>query len=248
VSQVIFVGTGEAFDPALPNTSLLYRGGRTVLFDCGYSVPHALWRISSDPDLLDAIYVSHIHADHTFGLPALLLWMRVTGRTRPLEVFGGAGVGHWLDKLLNVGYPGSYARDKCFAIEPMELTPGRTLEYGGLTLDTAESAHPVRNLSVRVGEAGRSFCYSGDGAPTAATRALYEGTDLLVHECYWLVGNDHGHACIEELIPLAELGRVRHLALLHLGRDLKAAIAARAEVLAGAVPVSIPAPGDVVVL
>jgi hypothetical protein len=39
MSELVFVGTGEALDPALPNTSLLYRGPRALLLDCGYAVP-----------------------------------------------------------------------------------------------------------------------------------------------------------------------------------------------------------------
>jgi ribonuclease BN (tRNA processing enzyme) len=42
MSELTFIGTGEATDPDLPNTSLLYRGARTVLLDCGTSVPPAL--------------------------------------------------------------------------------------------------------------------------------------------------------------------------------------------------------------
>ena len=41
--RVTFVGTGEALDPDLPNTSLLVQGERTLLLDCGYAVhPNAV--------------------------------------------------------------------------------------------------------------------------------------------------------------------------------------------------------------
>src|SRR5690606_41578267 len=87
--DLVFVGTGEALDPALPNTSLLVRGPQTLLLDCGYAVPHALWRITREVELLDAIWISHTHADHLFGLPPLLLWMRPGGRERPLPILCG---------------------------------------------------------------------------------------------------------------------------------------------------------------
>jgi ribonuclease BN (tRNA processing enzyme) len=166
-ARITFVGTGEAFDPDLPNTSVLYRGDRNLLVDCGYGVPHAFWKITLDAPLLDAIYVTHLHADHSFGLPALLLWMREAGRKRPLSVFGGPGVERWLERLLDLGYPGSYPKDRCYPIEPVEIAPGISHPFGALILRNAESAHIVRNLSLRIEEGGKSACVSGDGAPGA---------------------------------------------------------------------------------
>src|SRR5262245_40211013 len=126
--EVTFVGTGEAFDPDLPNTSVLYRGARTLLLDCGYSVPHAFWKLHRDPELLDGIYISHWHGDHSYGLPALLLWTREHGRSRPIEVLGGPGIGDWLNKLLELAYPGSTGKPGT-AIVPVELAPGKVLNW-----------------------------------------------------------------------------------------------------------------------
>lgn len=244
MARVTFIGTGEAFDEQLPNTSLLYRGDRTLLLDCGYAVPHAFWRAGVGADELDAIYLTHIHADHAFGLPALLLRMREDGRERPLSVLGGPGVGGWLTRLLELGYPGAYAAGKCFPIEPVEVSPKAPLALGALTLRNAQSAHPVRNLSVRIEEAGHAFCYSGDGAPTPATRALYDGADLLVHECYSAEPDVPGHAHAPALLELAETASVAQLALLHLSRSRKAAVQRCVASYSGSVHVHLPAPGD----
>ena len=244
MAEVTFVGTGEAFDPVLPNTSLLYRGSKTLLLDCGFSIPHAFWRISRDADLLDALYITHLHADHSFGLPALLLWMREEGRCRPLEVAGGPGVDAWLKKLLELGYPGSYQATKCYPIVARELVEGGCLELEGLELRNAQSEHSVRNLSVRIDDGGKSVCYSGDGAPSSATRRLYQGADVLIHECYSAGEPTPGHATVRQVLEVAEAAGVRKLCLLHVRRSQKQAVrdlvgrSGRAQVL-------FPAPGDV---
>ncbi|MEZ4219381.1 MAG: MBL fold metallo-hydrolase [Polyangiaceae bacterium] len=248
MAQLTFVGTGEAFDPALPNTSLLYRGSQTLLVDCGFSVPHALWRISEDPSLIDAIYISHIHADHSFGLPALLLWMRIFGRKKPLRVIGGPGTPRWLTKLLELGYPACYEPGKCFDIVAEELAPGEQIVLGEATLRNAESEHGVRNLSLRVDEGGRGFAYSGDGRPTPATRELFAGVDLLVHECYALDLDIEGHANFSTLVALGQSARVKRLALLHLGTPEKEAIRAAARDEQSELTLLVPAPGDVMTL
>ncbi len=244
--EVTIVGSGEAFDPELPNTSVLYRGALTLLVDCGYAVPHAFWRLSRDPSLLDAIYFTHIHADHSFGLPALVLWMAEEGRTRPLELIGAPGVGKWLEKLLELGYPGAY--EKCFPLRPVELAPGETLERSGARLRNAQSRHGVKNLSLRIEEGSTSYCHSGDGKPSAATRELYRGATLLVHECYWDTRESEGHAHFDELANLADELEVETLALIHLGRHEKARILARVQSLGARTTIVIPGPGEILAL
>ena len=242
--ELTFVGTGEAFDPSLPNTSLLYRGARTLLLDCGYRIPHAFWSLSEDPNLLDGVYVTHLHADHSFGLPALFLWMREEGRTRPLRVFGGPGVARWLKKLLELAYPGAYAEDRCFPIEPAEVLPDRPVEWDGLELGAARSDHPVHNSSVRITEGALSLCFSGDGAPSEATRDLYRGASVLVHECYAADQPVRGHATVHEVLKLADECEVGTLCLLHIGRRQKARVAEIVAAHPGRARVLIPAPGD----
>jgi ribonuclease BN (tRNA processing enzyme) len=224
MTELVFVGTGEAFDPDLPNNSLLYQGERVLLADCGYSIPHAFWRVTQDPHLLDAIFISHLHADHSFGLPALLLWMREAGREKPLTIFGANAVERWLERLLDLAYPGSYRPEKCYEILARPIAATGTT-FGPLTLTTAESEHSVQNCAIRIDDGRTRVCYSGDGAPTEATRALYAGADVLVHECYSADDQVRGHARADELLQLAEELDVRTLCLVHLSRSRKASVA-----------------------
>jgi ribonuclease BN (tRNA processing enzyme) len=245
-SKLTFVGTGEAFDPELPNTSLLLEGDVRLLVDCGYSVPHAFWKISKDPELLTAVYISHIHADHSFGLPALLLWMRLAGRTQPLEVISGPGVESWLDRILNLGYPGSYEPSRCFPILPVCLAPGDAHQLGEWKLSCAASEHSVRNLALRVDMGSAIVCYSGDGRPTAETRALYAGATHLVHECYSSEPDVPNHASADEIVGMACDLAIDQLFLLHVGADRKERV--RAGVDATRLSVTFPRPQDSVSL
>jgi ribonuclease Z len=244
-ASITFIGTGEAFDPDRPNTSVLYQGARSILLDCGYRVPHAFWAHHRDPDLLDAIYISHIHADHSFGLPPLLLWMRTHGRTRPITIFGaGQNFEAWLMGVLSLAYPGSFDPAKCFPIQAVVIEPGTPTEFGPLRLQTATSTHAVQNHSLRIEEAGFSTCYSGDGSPTEATASLFEGADVLIHECFTATSAATGHGTAADLIPLAERLHIGTLCLVHLSTDDLEAVPAFVAGYEGDMPVHVVEAGD----
>jgi len=247
MAKVRFVGTGEAFDPRLPNTSLLYQGRQTILLDCGYGVPHAWWSFDTDPNTLDGIFLTHRHADHCFGLPALVVWMRVAGRHRGLRLFGGAGSSGWIRDVLELGYAGAYEPGKCFPLEFVEVQPGRPVVVEGVELSTAVSAHGTTNHAVRLEADGRALCYSGDGAPTDSTRALFSGCQVLVHECYTPDPGVQGHADARELLGMARECQVHTLCLVHIERfsSTQAEVAQFVSHYGSDPNVLIPAPGDV---
>ena len=95
--RVIFAGVGEAFDENLGNTTVLVTTGsgkrkRQILLDCGFTGAHAFWKASQDPMDLDAIWVSHFHGDHFFGVPLVLLRFWEQGRTKALTLVGQMGI------------------------------------------------------------------------------------------------------------------------------------------------------------
>ena len=114
--RVTFVGVGEAFDEVLPNTSLFLAGmtgesRRTVLLDCGFTAAAAFFGCDgvSEADRRDgpdAVWISHFHGDHFFGLPYLLARMQEQGRSRPLLVHGGEGVAEKVATVADLAYPG----------------------------------------------------------------------------------------------------------------------------------------------
>jgi len=56
------------------------------LVDCGEGTQHQLLRAHYSVMQLRAIFITHIHGDHTFGLPGLLISASMLGRTEPLDV------------------------------------------------------------------------------------------------------------------------------------------------------------------
>ena len=92
--DVALVGTGGMLP--LPNrylASLICRhNGNMVLFDCGEGTQVSLRLLGWGFKQIDCICLTHFHADHTAGLPGLLLAIGQAGREEPLTIIGPEGV------------------------------------------------------------------------------------------------------------------------------------------------------------
>lgn len=219
--RVEFIGVGEAFDETLPNNSQLLEWGETrLLIDCGYAVPHSLWKLHPDPDHVTAVYISHRHADHYFGLPSFLVRLAEDGRNHGIDVLCPEGMKQIILDMIDYAYMGIMAKLE-YPIEIREVVAGRVLEYGGAWLEFAPSSHPVKNYAIAVQADGEKYAYSGDGNFNDRTRKLYSGCSLVVHEAYSIDEEVHGHAKIVELLEMARQEGIRRLALTHLQRRIR---------------------------
>lgn len=233
------LGSGEAFDPHLPNTSLLYQGSQNVLIDCGFAAAQALWRRSLDPEFLDAVLLSHHHADHTFGLPALLMVAQTANRQKPLTIIGTPNTKQYVTTLFDLAYTPGMARLK-FPVNFVECSLGEAVTLGSLTIKTALPDHGIAVLSTRWEEGGKTlFAYSADGKATPASRALFKGASVLVHECYALPGQEGPvHTHVQAVLEIASESQVSTLILVHQQTAQRALIAdyvRRQEIFSGQV-------------
>jgi ribonuclease BN (tRNA processing enzyme) len=107
--EIEFIGTGSGLNSALGNTSFLVRNGtdRTLLVDCGFTVPGELIKRNKLKDITD-IVITHIHDDHMCGLMGAG-WMNHFGykrreEKRPNLYLGTDKMAHvlWEDSLKGV--------------------------------------------------------------------------------------------------------------------------------------------------
>ena len=217
--KVRIIGCGEAFDERFPNNSTLIEGASsTLLCDCGYAVAPALWRAGYTGDAIDAIYISHAHADHYFGLPTLMARMWEDGRTKPLTVVSQPNVIAMAEEAMELAYR-TLSKRYQFRIRWVEAAGD--LEVGGFGLAFAPTLHSMSNLMVCVREGGTSVCYSGDGQFTRESRELVHGADLVIHEAYQMTPSPV-HGDIPGVLAMAREEQVKELALVHVQRDLRA--------------------------
>ncbi|MCH5289724.1 MAG: ribonuclease Z, partial [Treponema sp.] len=89
---------------------LLRREGDLFLFDGGEGTQVSLRRLNLKWKKIDAIFVSHTHADHVTGLPGIMMLSAQVDRTEPLYIYGPPKIAEYIEtsrKVLDmyINYP-----------------------------------------------------------------------------------------------------------------------------------------------
>lgn len=169
-----------------PCSSYLVRhDGYTLMLDAGNG---SLGALQKAVDLLDvdAVVLSHLHADHCVDLAAYSYARRFhPAKPANLPVYGPKGTQERLCRIFD-----TTPRDGLEGVYDFHtVTPG-ALELGPFRLDLAQTNHPIECNAIRVSAGGRSLTYSADSAPSDDLVELAKGSDLFLCEATWLDGVD----------------------------------------------------------
>jgi ribonuclease Z len=115
-----------------PTAQVLTVGAHNYLIDCGEGTQWQMLEHRVRPHHLRAIFISHLHGDHYFGLFGLLGTMHLQGRTQALTIIGPPG----LDEVLT-----TQAR-----VSGMQL--GFTMEFTPVDTETHAVVYEDEQLTV----------------------------------------------------------------------------------------------------
>ena len=76
---------------------LLRRDGDLFLFDGGEGTQVSLRRLNLKWKKINAIFVSHTHADHVTGLPGIMMLSAQVDRTEPLYIYGPPKIAEYIE-------------------------------------------------------------------------------------------------------------------------------------------------------
>ncbi len=188
------------------------------------------------PPALHRVFVTHLHSDHTLGLPDLMLSPWVLGRKVPLEVYGPPGI-----EAMTRHIEEAWRQDidmRLFGLEPQSTRSYRAvphvIEAGRIYQDdkVAVDAIPVHHGSwpeafgFRFKTPDRTIVVSGDTRPAESLVAACDGCDVLLHEVYsaaalahrseaWQTYHRAFHTSTVELAHLAMKAKPKLLVLYH---------------------------------
>src|SRR6478736_4968250 len=192
--KVTFLGTGtpQPIMERFSASTLVQAGSETLLFDAGRGCLQRLLQIDVSYGKIDALFLTHLHSDHTVGLPDLWLtgWL-ISRRTIPLNVFGPAGTNEMMNYLRK-----AYAFDIKMRVEDdrrveegskflvKEIQQGVVYEKNGVKVIAflVDHGYVKPAFGYRVEYNGHSVVLSGDTRYSENLIRFAKGTDLLVHE------------------------------------------------------------------
>lgn len=197
---VTLLGTGTP-NPRVERmgpSTLVEAGGQRLLFDVGRATTIRLAQAAVPAASISAVFLTHLHSDHTIGLPDLWLtgWLPpLGGRSTALRVIGPRGTGAMMQ-----GLAAAYAEDiRMRTIE--EKLPRRGVDVDSREFDTDGTVHDEGGVRVtafavdhggelrpaygyRVSYGGRSVVISGDTRFSENLIRHAAGADVILHEVF----------------------------------------------------------------
>jgi len=185
---------------------------------------------------LDIAFCTHLHSDHTAGLPDLLLTPWVVGRDAPLELYGPPGLEKMARHVVEAWHEDIQVRvkgnqpheDLGWQVRVHEVEPGKIYDDGVVEVTAFEVAHGAWETAYayRFDASDRSVVISGDTTPTDAIVEACDGCDVLVHEVYakrgfdmrdpgWQEYHRSSHTSSLELAEIATRAKPKLLVLYH---------------------------------
>jgi ribonuclease BN (tRNA processing enzyme) len=148
-----------------------------VLLDLGSGALGPLQRLT-DAAGIDAVFFSHLHADHCLDLCGYYVLRKYHpgGALPPIPVWGPVGVARRMARAYDL------PKDPGMALEFDFHEYAGPVDVGPFRVEPVRVAHPVPAYGLRVTAHGRTLAYTGDSGPCDALDRLADGADLLLAE------------------------------------------------------------------
>lgn len=159
---------------------LLEQDGFRLWMDAGNGTLGKLLEHCGFQDV-DAIWISHAHADHSVDLYPYFYRMLATKRA-PVPVFAPSGV---RDKLASLIGDDSIDAWRTL-LDWREVDAGDEDEIGPFKVKGFASEHTSKNTILRLEHGGKTFVYSGDTGPCEDIVPAARGADVFLCEASWV--------------------------------------------------------------
>ena len=246
--SLLGVKGGPAIRPGsnMPSSTLIHINGKNFLVDAGLGVSRSICDQGVELNEIDAIFITHMHSDHYLELGPLIHTAWVSGRVKPISIYGPKRLKHYWRAFLD-----SMVDDIALRIEDegridLEKLPSfysfedrQSLSLSNINIRVMRNLHPpIRDsFALRFEWGHYSIVLSGDTAYMPEMIDFADQADLLIHEVMLSEGIDlimtrlgheddklrnhllQSHTLAENAGLIAKCAKVKCLALNHFVPD-----------------------------
>jgi ribonuclease BN (tRNA processing enzyme) len=195
--ELVPLGVGDAFTEKYYSFCLAVREGATwLLVDCPHPIRKMMREasqtagVSVTADKIEAVVLTHLHADHSSGLEGLAYFsyfllrrkLKVIAHPRVLARLWEGHLAAGMEQLLPAVGADFVSKKLEDYLEPIPLDEGAPLELGPFTIDARLTIHHIPTTAVRLRAGGRALGVSADTAFDPSLIAWLGEADLVVHE------------------------------------------------------------------
>ena len=184
--RLTVLGSGSAFSGAGHNACYCLDG--RLLVDCGAPVQLLLPQAGGAVEDLDAVLITHFHADHSSMLPVVLgARALAVDDPRPVRLAGPPGTREYVSRVIQTGY-GSHLHGLIMdrlRLDATVLQDGSDVEVCGYRVRAHAVPHSTGpSLAYAVSDAGGATVgFSGDSTLCAGLRRAAAQSHVFVCEC-----------------------------------------------------------------
>lgn len=239
----VLLGTGTPnAEPDRSGPSVALVGQRSaIIVDCGPGVVRRAVAAADTgipqlrPERLETVLLTHLHSDHTLGLPDMIFTPWVLDRKGVLDIIGPPGTRRMVDLILEAYSEDVRERTKGLqpsgtpgpSVSVMELVAETTLSLPGMEVTAFPVSHGgLPSYAYRFSCGDRNIAVSGDTAPFDGIERVFRDCNIIIHEVYSARGLDSRpeewkkyhrsvHTSAPELAGLARKVEPGHLVLYH---------------------------------
>ncbi len=191
--KVTLLGTGspqprmDRFGPSI----LVEAGDKKLLFDCGRGAAQRIEQLKIPFSDINALFLTHLHSDHTVGIPDLWLTGWTRGRKTALQVWGPAGTKAMMTHLaeayqfdIQIRQADDKLPSQAVAVAANDIEQGVVYDRDGIKVTAFLVDHGVVKpaMGYRIDFAERSVVLSGDTRYSENLIRFSQKVDVLIHE------------------------------------------------------------------
>nr|WP_245338992.1 MBL fold metallo-hydrolase [Paenibacillus shirakamiensis] len=215
------LGTGSAFAKTyFNNNALLHQGDFTLMIDCGITAPLALHQLGYAWEDIDAVLITHLHADHVGGLEEFAFQMKYRYHRKPVLYIAEPLATPLWEHTLSGGLSQDEIRVLDDAFEVRKITEGTIVTLTeNLDVELIQTPHIEGKLSYSLYINGGIF-YSADlrFQPDLLHKLVNERScHTILHEVQ-LTGEGFVHTTLNELLTLP-VALQQQISLMHYGDE-----------------------------